>query len=303
MFEPRAAATPVAPPSSPQRPSRALLRAALGVLPWLLLGVACLDENSSPDDGSSEAGSDVVGQSPNVGASGSAATGAGGTTGMAAMTPAGGFGGSSPTTSSGGMSSLGGGGQSGAGGLMGPFPAEPGETGIFIGMTAAHNAARAELSTEKNLNPPLGDLTWSQDLADFAQEWADTLANATNCGGIFHRDQRMYGENIAWRGSNPLRSEYAPEAAVAGWVAEVACWKYGAILGNGTPTARSESCDATCIDEQNSSGCGHYTQVIWRNTKEVGCGYAQCLDKRGLTDEIWVCNYDPPGNFVGQTPY
>ena len=305
MFEPRAAATPVAPPSYCPRSSRTLLRATLGLLPWLLLGAACLDEKSSPDDSSSEGGSEVVGQDPmtNAGAGGSAATGTGGTSGTAPMTPAGGSGGSSPATSSGGMSSLGDGGQSGAVGLLGPFPAEPGETGIFVGMTAAHNAARAELSTEEDLNPPLPDLSWSQDLADYAQEWADTLANATNCGGIFHRDQHMYGENIAWQGSKPLRGEYAPERAVSSWVAEVACWQYGTILGNGAPTAKSESCDATCIDKQNSSGCGHYTQVIWRNTKQVGCGYAQCIDKNGFTDEIWVCNYNPPGNFVGQTPY
>lgn len=217
------------------------------------------------------------------------------------MTPVGGSGGSSDSTSSGGMSALGGGGQTatgGSGGVMGPFPAEPGETGFSVGMTAAHNATRAELG----LNPPLPDLTWSEELADFAQEWADTLANSANCGTIFHRDQRMYGENIAFRGSSRLTVEYAPEEAVESWAAEIACWDYGTILGNRAPSAGSESCDPVCIAKQNSSGCGHYTQLIWRNTREVGCAYSTCIDGR-FTDEIWVCNYNPPGNFVGQTPY
>jgi hypothetical protein len=280
------------------------VRAALGLLPWLLLGAACLDEDGASDDSSSEGGSNAVGQSSttNPGAGGSLPTGAGGTTEV--MTPVGGAGGaSSESTSSGGMTALSGGGQSGAGGgSMGPFPAEPGETGIFVGMTAAHNVARAELSVEEGLNPPLPDLTWSEDLADFAQEWADTLANSANCGTIFHRDQRMYGENIAFHGTTARGEEYAPEEAVASWVAEVACWEYGTILGNRAPSASSESCDQMCVDEQHSSGCGHYTQVVWRNTREVGCGYATCNDGR-FNDAIWVCNYNPPGNFVGQTPY
>jgi len=44
--------------------------------------------------------------------------------------------------------------------------------------------------------------------------------------------------------------------------------------------------------------CGHYTQIVWRDTKQVGCGVAR--DNRR---EIWVCNYDPPGNWVGHRPY
>jgi hypothetical protein len=44
--------------------------------------------------------------------------------------------------------------------------------------------------------------------------------------------------------------------------------------------------------------CGHYTQIVWRNTKSVGCAVA-----RGKGVEVWVCNYDPPGNYAGQRPY
>jgi pathogenesis-related protein 1 len=82
---------------------------------------------------------------------------------------------------------------------------------------------------------------------------------------------------------------------VAGWVAEEACWDFGTIRG-------SERCDADCAQSLNSNGCGHYTQVVWRNTQRVGCGYSTC-QSQGYTFEIWVCNYDPPGNFIGQTPY
>jgi len=47
----------------------------------------------------------------------------------------------------------------------------------------------------------------------------------------------------------------------------------------------------------NWSDVGHYTQVIWKNTTEVGCGVA-----RSNQGEIWVCNYNPPGNYQGQNP-
>ena len=40
---------------------------------------------------------------------------------------------------------------------------------------------------------------------------------------------------------------------------------------------------------------GHFTQVVWRGTTQVGCGHSQCNG-----NDIWVCEYDPPGNWEGQ---
>ncbi|MCA9635011.1 MAG: hypothetical protein KC420_03145, partial [Myxococcales bacterium] len=44
-----------------------------------------------------------------------------------------------------------------------------------------------------------------------------------------------------------------------------------------------------------SGVCGHYTQIVWSSTSALGCGYATCG-----AGEIWVCNYDPRGNILGQ---
>jgi len=283
--------------------ARRLLQALLFGAPWLLAGAACGGE--SGDDPLSDDSDTAVGQGSmdNAGSGGTMAMGAGGGTSGSPST--GGRGGSSGTTTGGGGStSTGGAQQAGGAGMSSEIPDElpaaPGETGLFVGMTAAHNAVRAGL----DLDPPLPDLTWNPSLADFAQQWANTLANSTNCGTIFHRDQRMYGENIATEGTtSPAGIMYPPERAVESWANEVICWDYGTILGNGQPTSSSESCDPMCIADQHSSGCGHYTQLVWRNTKEVGCGYATCNDPRGFHDGIWVCNYSPPGNFVGQAPY
>ncbi len=52
--------------------------------------------------------------------------------------------------------------------------------------------------------------------------------------------------------------------------------------------------------------CGHYTQRVGRETRQVGCAWAQCTRNspfRVSTWYLWVCNYALPGNFVGERPY
>ena len=53
--------------------------------------------------------------------------------------------------------------------------------------------------------------------------------------------------------------------------------------------------------------CGHYTQIVWRSSTLVGCAYARCTQNSPFsgfpTWDFWVCDYSPPGNWVGQRPY
>ncbi len=48
--------------------------------------------------------------------------------------------------------------------------------------------------------------------------------------------------------------------------------------------------------------CGHYTQIVWKNTERIGCGKATAR-RDGIFKVYWVCQYDPSGNYVGQRPY
>lgn len=54
------------------------------------------------------------------------------------------------------------------------------------------------------------------------------------------------------------------------------------------------------------NGWGHFTQIVWKSTAAVGCYTADCsaTGLQGVGGNIQpyftVCNYAPPGNFIGQ---
>ena len=128
---------------------------------------------------------------------------------------------------------------------------------------AAHNAVRRSVGV-----PPLA---WSERLAAVAQEWADYLAAHQQ---FFHRRNSHYGENLF----EITGGRATPANVVNDWAAESRNYEY-----------RVNACRGVC---------GHYTQIVWRDTLQVGCAAA----RSGRT-EVWVCNYDPPGNFIGRRPY
>ena len=144
------------------------------------------------------------------------------------------------------------------------------------GITSAHNAVRAAVSA----SPPLPKLAWSAELAQVAQNYAAHLA--TSCE-LAH-SHGAFGENLASFGGQPGD----PETVVQLWADEGKCWTYGAFM-------KTDACSSSC------TACGHYTQLVWRDTQFVGCGVADC--QGGGAREVWVCNYDPPGNFIGESPY
>jgi pathogenesis-related protein 1 len=161
-------------------------------------------------------------------------------------------------------------------------------------MTEAHNVVRARLMNPKP-EPALPPLKWSNEIAEIAQAYADKLAS----GGpdclmrMAHSNRPGYGENLAGYSGYKSTSKEVTE----GWASEEQCWTFGPISRENT------DCDVACaMRESSSASCGHFTQVAWRGTTEVGCGVATC-DSRLGGDELWVCNYREPGNFIGMEPY
>lgn len=139
-----------------------------------------------------------------------------------------------------------------------------------FGATVAHNAVRA--AAQPTPDPALPDLVWDPDLAAVALAWAQ--------GCVFQHSDGPYGENLYAGTGTPTVLD-----AIDAWAAEAAQYDY-----------ESNAC---------SGVCGHYTQIVWRDTARVGCGFADCdpLQGAGFAGRYWVCNYDPPGNFVGEKPY
>lgn len=132
----------------------------------------------------------------------------------------------------------------------------------------------------------LSSLRWSNELASYAQEWANTLKN-TNACRMRHRANNPYGENLSWASavswSDGKRSiqQVTSKDIVNDWGNEDKWYNY-----------QRNSC-------QQGRQCGHYTQMVWKDTTEVGCAVAICKD----LSQVWVCNYNPPGNYVGKRPY
>jgi uncharacterized protein YkwD len=161
--------------------------------------------------------------------------------------------------------------QSGGGGGESPRKVSP-EVAEFMKI---HNAARAEVK--------VAPLTWSDDLARTAQDWADKLART---GKFEHRPQSPYGENIAWGTGN-----FTPASAANFWLAEKAHYS-----PNEAP--RTQGAGRAAGRDENVP-TGHYTQMVWSKTTMVGFGIAKTTN--GTT--IVVANYNPPGNVAGEKPY
>lgn len=149
-------------------------------------------------------------------------------------------------------------------GMVGSAGAVSGEAEEFL---AAHNRARSKVD--------VAPLEWSEELAAYARRYGEKQRDQHQCAMV--HSQGPYGENLFWG----YGKRYAPADAVRSWENEGHDYHY-----------ESNSCTPGKV-------CGHYTQVVWADTKRVGCASIACHD--GAT--FIICSYDPPGNFVGERPY
>ncbi|XP_015120642.1 uncharacterized protein LOC107043601 isoform X1 [Diachasma alloeum] len=117
--------------------------------------------------------------------------------------------------------------------------------------------------------PPL---RLNKQLCKTSQDWANILATK---GRLEHRANIEYGENLYCMWSSNPKTIVNGDEPVNEWYAEEAQHQY--------------------TKEPTTLKSGHFTQVVWRDSTELGVGMS-----RNRNGEVYVvCNYNPAGNFLG----
>jgi glioma pathogenesis-related protein 2 len=142
-----------------------------------------------------------------------------------------------------------------------------------------HNGYRA---THRSPN-----MTLSSSTNTTAQTWAQYLA--TN--GVFQHStasqRNNAGENlyVSYTTASSIAASTLADTAVKNWYNEVSAYNYNS--------------------PGFSSATGHFTQVVWKSSTQLGCGAAQgtkTINGTKYNAFYVVCHYAPAGNVQGQFP-
>ncbi len=160
-----------------------------------------------------------------------------------------------------------------------PAPSEPPTHGKTFRdtMLSLHNKYRSLHGAQP--------LSWSAKLAQSAQTWANHQKARANCA-MKHSGTPGVGENVAWQqcGGPGCDAQLHPSNVAAQSVNE---WY-------------AENKNYNYANPGFSSNTGHFTQLVWKGTREVGCAMVECGN--GTSQAFTVCQYSPPGNEIGQFP-
>ncbi|CAO1357642.1 unnamed protein product [Diamesa serratosioi] len=124
---------------------------------------------------------------------------------------------------------------------------------------------------EYRMRHGVSPLKLNKKLCRYAEEWAKIIASR---GVLIHRNNSQYGENIFCSWSS-ISSNVSGREPVDNWYAE-----YINHVFNKEPTTLKS---------------GHFTQVVWKESRELGIGMA----KNRAGEVFVVAYYDPPGNYIG----
>jgi uncharacterized protein YkwD len=109
------------------------------------------------------------------------------------------------------------------------------------------------------------NLVWDEALATYAERYANKCR--------FQHSSSPYGENLA-------AGYPSITASINKWYSEQTNYSYNR--------------------PRFSMNTGHFTQVIWKASTKLGCGYVACNGKNGTPGKYLVCEYSPPGNVTNR---
>ncbi|XP_039604047.1 cysteine-rich venom protein TEL1-like [Polypterus senegalus] len=137
-----------------------------------------------------------------------------------------------------------------------------------------HNAVRGSVHpTAANMLK----MKWNTEAAANAERWARTCSMNHSPSEQRRISKDSCGENL-YMSSN----ERPWESAIQGWEDE----KKDYVFGEPPKTGKV---------------VGHYTQLVWASSNQVGCAVAHCPSSQ--FKYFYVCQYCPPGNFIKSNPY
>jgi len=159
-----------------------------------------------------------------------------------------------------------------------------------------HNALRRKVAKgeEKFNNQPkaadMREMVWNDELEKVAQRWSDqcTFGHDKERKKL---DGTYVGQNayISMTTADTDETEANNQAvnSVQAWYDEVS----------------KPGFDPVNIDPfKSSAGTGHYTQVVWGASEELGCGMV-FYEEEGWKKNLIVCNYATGGNFLKRPMY
>lgn len=114
-------------------------------------------------------------------------------------------------------------------------------------------------------------LTLNKEICKISQAWADNLAKRKT---LEHSNNDDYGENIFCVSSSDPNLSITGDEPVKSWYEEIKFHKFG--------------------EEPKSLESGHFTQVVWKDSRELGVAFAKSSGRI-----VVVANYFPSGNIVG----
>jgi len=152
--------------------------------------------------------------------------------------------------------------------------------GVSAGVQAidiiAFNKAELAKHNEYRRLSGVPPLTYSSILAAIAQKYAELMVKTNS---FQHSGAANIGENLYSCAVTPNGECLLPGAATEAWYSEIEEYDFA------SPGFNPRT--------------GHYTQVVWKATTMVGCGYAiTSTSKNNTSISYVVCNYSPPGNYV-----
>ena len=157
---------------------------------------------------------------------------------------------------------------------------------LILGQLDKDKLSALQVHNDARKGVGVAPLVWSEKLEQQALKYAKQIARTNN----YEHSNTKDGENLAmfyeYEESNKVKTYIYSDTplydASMAWYEEIKDYKYSKIKRY-----------------RIGPKIGHYTQMVWKDTKEVGI--ASAISKNGKV--YVVARYYPVGNYLGEYPY